>query len=54
MVDELIADNQKKALDFGAGTGNLTGKLLRMDYKVTAIDIWRNVYDFEKKRIKLT
>ena len=39
MVDKLIADNQKKALDFGAGTGNLTGKLLHMDYKVTAIDI---------------
>jgi 2-polyprenyl-3-methyl-5-hydroxy-6-metoxy-1,4-benzoquinol methylase len=39
MVDKLIEDNQKKALDFGAGTGNLTGKLLRMDYTVTAIDI---------------
>ena len=39
MVDRLIEDNQKKALDFGAGTGNLTGKLLRMDYTVTAIDI---------------
>ncbi len=38
-IDRLLEDNQKKALDFGAGTGNLTGKLLRMDYKVTAIDI---------------
>ena len=33
MVDKLIVDNQKKALDFGAGTGNLTGKLLRMNYR---------------------
>jgi ubiquinone/menaquinone biosynthesis C-methylase UbiE len=39
MVDRRIEYNQKKALDFGAGTGNLTGKLLRMDYMVTAIDI---------------
>ncbi|MBN1245314.1 class I SAM-dependent methyltransferase [Candidatus Bathyarchaeota archaeon] len=39
LVDKLVADNQQKALDFGAGTGNLTGKLLRMGYKVTAIDI---------------
>ena len=39
MVDKLVADNQKNALDVGAGTGNLTGKLLQMDYTVTAVDI---------------
>ena len=39
MVDKLVADNQKMALDVGAGTGNLTGKLLSMGYVVTAIDI---------------
>jgi 2-polyprenyl-3-methyl-5-hydroxy-6-metoxy-1,4-benzoquinol methylase len=42
MVDKLVADNRvraKKALDVGAGTGNLTGKLLQMGYEVTAIDI---------------
>ena len=39
MIDKLVVDNQKKALDFGAGTGNLTGKLLKMGYKVTAVDI---------------
>ena len=39
LVDRLIFDNHKKALDFGAGTGNLTGKLLRMGYTVTAVDI---------------
>jgi len=50
MVDKLIADNQKKALDFGAGTGNLTGKLLRMDYKVTAIDISAEMCAILKKR----
>ena len=38
-VDKLVADNQKTALDVGAGTGNLTGKLLQMGYKVTAVDI---------------
>ncbi len=38
-VDKLVVDNQKNALDVGAGTGNLTGKLLQMGYKVTAIDI---------------
>ena len=42
MVDKLVADNHertKKALDFGAGTGNLTGKLLQMGYEVTAVDM---------------
>ncbi len=38
-ADQLITDNHKRALDFGAGTGNLTGKLLGMGYNVTAIDI---------------
>jgi ubiquinone/menaquinone biosynthesis C-methylase UbiE len=50
MVDKLIADNQKKALDFGAGTGNLTGKLLRMNYTVTAIDISAEMCAILKKR----
>ena len=39
MIDKLVTDNQKNALDVGAGTGNLTGKLLHMGYKVTAVDI---------------
>ena len=42
MVDGLVADNRvhtKRALDFGAGTGNLTVKLLQMGYEVTAIDL---------------
>ena len=39
MMNKLVTDNQKNALDVGAGTGNLTGKLLHMDYKVTAVDI---------------
>jgi ubiquinone/menaquinone biosynthesis C-methylase UbiE len=38
-VDKLVTNNQKRALDVGAGTGNLTGKLLDMGYKVTALDI---------------
>jgi len=52
MVDELVADNQKKALDFGAGTGNLTGKLLRMNYEVTAIDISAEMCAILKKKYK--
>ena len=36
---ENITNNRKKALDFGAGTGNLTGKLLELGYEVTAVDI---------------
>ena len=38
-IDALIANNHKHALDFGAGTGNLTGKLLKIGYAVTAVDI---------------
>jgi ubiquinone/menaquinone biosynthesis C-methylase UbiE len=52
MVDRLIADNQKKALDVGAGTGNLTGKLLRMDYRVTAVDISAEMCTILKEKFK--
>jgi len=38
-ISHQISNNQKKALDVGAGTGNLTGKLLMMGYTVTATDI---------------
>jgi ubiquinone/menaquinone biosynthesis C-methylase UbiE len=38
-IDKQVADNKKNALDVGAGTGNLTGKLLEMGYRVTATDI---------------
>jgi ubiquinone/menaquinone biosynthesis C-methylase UbiE len=51
-VDKLIEDNQKRALDFGAGTGNLTGKLLQMGYKVTAIDISAEMCKILKKKYK--
>ena len=50
MVDKLVADNQKRALDFGAGTGNLTGRLLRMGYSVTATDISAEMCAILKKR----
>jgi 2-polyprenyl-3-methyl-5-hydroxy-6-metoxy-1,4-benzoquinol methylase len=39
VLDKLVFDNNKNALDFGAGSGNLTGKLLQMGYTVTAVDI---------------
>jgi ubiquinone/menaquinone biosynthesis C-methylase UbiE len=38
-IDQQIKNSQKTALDVGAGTGNLTGKLLQMGYKVTPTDI---------------
>ena len=38
-IDKQISNNQRNALDVGAGTGNLTGKLLQMGYNVTATDI---------------
>ena len=49
-VDQLIENNQKKALDFGAGTGNLTGKLLSMNYTVTAVDISAEMCALLKKK----
>ncbi len=38
-ISKLVTNDQKYVLDVGAGTGNLTGKLLRMGYDVTAIEI---------------
>ena len=52
LVDSLIIGNQKRALDFGAGTGNLTGKLLCMGYKVTAVDISPEMCAIVKKKYK--
>ena len=49
-IDKLIDDNQKKALDFGAGTGNLTGKLLHLGYTVTALDISPEMCKLLKKK----
>jgi ubiquinone/menaquinone biosynthesis C-methylase UbiE len=51
-VDKLIADNQRRALDFGAGTGNLTGKLLKMGYTVTSVDISSEMCAILRKRYR--
>ena len=51
-VDRLLSGNQRKALDFGAGTGNLTGKLLKMGYVVTAVDISVEMCAILRKRYK--
>lgn len=51
-VDSLIEDDRKNALDFGAGTGNLTEKLLRMGYTVTAVDISAEMCAILRKRFK--
>jgi ubiquinone/menaquinone biosynthesis C-methylase UbiE len=51
-VNEIICDNQRKVLDFGAGTGNLTGKLLHIGYEVTAIDISAEMCELLKNKYK--
>ena len=55
IVDKLVAvdsDRKKRALDFGAGTGNLTGKLLQMGYHVTALDISTEMCTILEKKYK--
>ena len=61
MIDKLVIENGKNALDIGAGSGNLTGKLLEMGYNVTAVDIsaemcilLRKKYDYYLRNSKLT
>jgi len=49
-IDQQISGNQKNALDVGAGTGNLTGKLLQMGYNVTATDISPEMCTILKKK----
>jgi ubiquinone/menaquinone biosynthesis C-methylase UbiE len=49
-TDSLILNNSKSVLDFGAGTGNLTGKLLSLGYHVTAVDISAEMCGILKKR----
>ena len=49
-IDLQIANNQRNALDVGAGTGNLTGKLLQMGYNVTATDISPEMCAILKKK----
>jgi ubiquinone/menaquinone biosynthesis C-methylase UbiE len=51
-IDKLLASARKKALDFGAGTGNITGKLLRMGYTVTAVDISPDMCAVLKRKFK--
>jgi ubiquinone/menaquinone biosynthesis C-methylase UbiE len=51
-IDNLVTGNKKKALDFGAGTGNLTGKLLHMGYQVTALDISPEMCSLLKKKYR--
>ncbi len=52
VVDKLVEGKPKTALDFGAGTGNLTGKLLRMQYRVTAVDISREMCEILRMRYR--
>jgi len=47
---KLIRSGNKKALEIGCGTGNLTGKLLEMGFEVTALDISKEMIDILKKK----
>ena len=54
-IDKLLDEPKRKtkrALDFGAGTGNITGKLLNLGYHVTAIDISKEMCEIIKKKYK--
>ena len=51
-ADQLVEKNGRKALDFGAGTGNVTGKLLALGYEVTAIDISSEMCDALRKKFR--
>ena len=51
-IDSQIAGNQRNALDVGAGTGNLTGKLLKMGYNVIATDISPEMCTILKKKFQ--
>jgi len=50
VIDCQILDNQRSALDVGAGTGNLTGKLLQIGYSVVATDISPEMCTILKKK----
>jgi ubiquinone/menaquinone biosynthesis C-methylase UbiE len=51
-IDKKIDNNKRVALDIGAGTGNLTGKLLSMGYFVTATDISPEMCEIIYKKYK--
>ena len=54
-VDKLVSDDgggTKRVLDVGAGTGNLTGKLLSMGYNVTATDISAEMCEILERKYK--
>jgi len=50
LIKKLMTCNHKTALDVGAGTGNLTGKLLQMGYIVTAVDISAEMCEILKRK----
>lgn len=52
LVDKIVTNNRKRALDVGAGTGNLTEKLLQMGYIVTAVDISPDMCGILEKKYK--
>lgn len=45
-----ITSGSKKALDIGAGTGNITSKLLDMGFEVTAVDVSKDYLAVLKKK----
>lgn len=47
-----VSENNFKAVDFGAGTGNITEKLLDLGFEVVAIDISKEMCEVLRERHK--
>lgn len=52
MAVSQVADNKFRALDFGSGTGNVTGKLLDLGFEVTAVDLSSEMSKILKLKFK--
>ncbi len=52
IISQLVRTSGKKALDVGAGTGNLAEKLLARGYKVTAVDISEEMCKILRRKFK--
>jgi ubiquinone/menaquinone biosynthesis C-methylase UbiE len=52
IIRKLLPQPNPLALDIGCGTGNITIKLLELDFKVTAIDISSEMLDILSEKVK--